>query len=81
MTEQKEQKIRRGDEMEETRWTSDPVCPYCGEEQFDAWELGLEGDGGTTEMDCGACDEMFTVVMHLAVTYSTFRDGENARGY
>jgi len=56
----------------ETIHTKEPVCPYCGHVQRDAWELnlgpGLEGDG---EMDCGECERSFVVSRYCDITYKT----------
>ena len=47
-----------------------PVCPYCGYEMGDAWELGLLGDGDA-EVQCGRCEGWYHVSAHVSVTYST----------
>lgn len=46
------------------------VCPYCGEEASDSWELGSgrEEDG---EMECGHCNRLFHWSREISVTYST----------
>lgn len=48
----------------------EPVCPYCGHEQGDFWEVSLneEGDG---EHECGNCTRTFRWSCHVSVTYST----------
>lgn len=52
--------------------TDEAVCPFCGEEQGDSWELGNggEGDGKTT---CGSCDREFHWSRHVSVSYSTMK--------
>ena len=47
-----------------------PICPKCGHEEFDAWEihLGLCGDG---ETDCGSCGYTMLISRHCSITYTT----------
>lgn len=47
--------------------THDPVCPYCGTEQSDFWEVSGE-DG---EYECGECERTFMWSRYVEVTYST----------
>jgi hypothetical protein len=47
-----------------------PVCPSCGREYHDAWELDLD-DGEESEIQCARCDATFFVVAHISTTYST----------
>ena len=47
------------------------VCPYCGYEDTDSWELHLRWDGDETVTACNACGEDFTVWLNLEATYST----------
>lgn len=58
--------------MSEHEHTDNPVCPYCGHENRDAWEWnlgpGLEGDG---EVDCDSCGKPMIVLRHRSITYST----------
>jgi transcription elongation factor Elf1 len=45
----------------------EPICPYCGHEQSDFWEMtGEDGD-----CDCGNCSRRFTWSRYIDVTYST----------
>jgi hypothetical protein len=51
----------------ERHCTSDPICPYCGEEQGDFWEVsGEDGD-----YDCGHCTRRFRWSRYIDVTYNT----------
>lgn len=43
------------------------VCPYCGAENGDSWELS--GDSGITE--CGTCGRPFSYERCISVDYST----------
>ena len=54
------------------RYNTEPVCPYCGKVQSDAWELHLKSDGDKTEVDCLACELPFTVELDLMVRYNTY---------
>jgi transcription elongation factor Elf1 len=56
-----------------THYTSNIVCPYCGHEDRDSWEVdfgpGMEGD---TRVWCGNCDEEFNVSRNVEVSYTSF---------
>ena len=56
--------------MSNTDYTDEPVCPHCGNEMSDAWELQHE----VNEVDCGWCDKPMKVIRHIEVTYSTRPD-------
>lgn len=45
------------------------VCPYCLQEDEDAWEYNLR-DGDRTEVTCGSCDKKFKVVCSISVDYT-----------
>lgn len=51
----------------DTNYTSETVCPYCGHETQDSWELS--GDDGVDE--CGECEKPFRWARHVGVTYCT----------
>lgn len=52
--------------------TTLPVCPNCGMEMRDAWELDFRANEDV-ETDCGYCGRAIVVTQHLAVTYTTRR--------
>ena len=56
-----------------THYTSNIMCPYCGHENRDSWEVdfgsGMEGD---TRVWCGNCDEEFYVSRNVEVSYTSF---------
>ena len=56
----------------DTEHSDFPICPKCGHEEFDAWEIrlgpGIEGDG---ETDCGGCGYTMLISRHCSVTYTT----------
>jgi hypothetical protein len=58
--------------MSDTEHRDEPICPYCGHAEKDAWEInfgpGLEGDG---ETDCGECGKAYWISRHATITYST----------
>jgi len=60
--------LEKGTEFEYER---EAVCPYCGSEQTDSWEL--PGDGGEEETYCGTCGEDFKYVRNVEITYSTYQ--------
>jgi len=43
------------------------ICPYCGYEQMNSWEI--PGDDGTVE--CGRCEKEFDFTRNVEVTFST----------
>lgn len=50
------------------------TCPYCGWHDRDSWELfrsSTDGDGATTETECGRCEQTFIVTLNVTRTYST----------
>lgn len=46
------------------------VCPYCGDEMTDSWELGSGGEE-SGETNCGNCNRPFYYERHISVSYST----------
>jgi hypothetical protein len=50
-------------------YTDEIVCPYCGSEQGDSWELS--DDSG--DLECGNCDKEFTYERDITVNYTTSR--------
>ena len=55
----------------DTEYMSFPICPYCGAEQRDAWEIPFAGDEGI-EMDCDRCGKPIWIERHVSVEYSTY---------
>ncbi len=51
----------------EHEYTDNVVCPYCGYEDEDSWEL--DDDSGETE--CGSCDKKFEYSRNRSVDYCT----------
>jgi hypothetical protein len=56
----------------DTMRTHNAVCPYCGYEERDSWEINLgdfgEGDGETT---CGSCSRDYFVSRICNISYTT----------
>ena len=54
-------------------YTDFPVCPHCGAEEKDYWEIMDEhtGDGDETEFECGACGGSVVVEIHMSLNFST----------
>ncbi|WP_036689382.1 hypothetical protein [Paucisalibacillus globulus] len=53
-------------------YETDAICPYCGSEQSDSWELSGD-DGEEKETECGSCGEEFKYIRSIEVTYSTYQ--------
>jgi len=51
------------------------VCPHCGYVDHDLGEYDFES--GDIEVECGTCDETFTVSQYVEVTHSTRRKEDN----
>ena len=51
----------------DTKYTSNIICPHCGYEDQDSWEMTK--DSG--EVNCSRCDKEFFVERDVTVTYST----------
>lgn len=49
--------------------TQEVVCPWCGYEHGDSWEIGFD-DG---EDECCECGKQFHYVRDINVTYSTYK--------
>lgn len=57
--------------------THEVVCPYCGQEHGDSWELsGYDGEEST--IDCGTCGEEFIYVRNVSVDYTTCKREEKS---
>ena len=57
-------------------YNQDPVCPYCGHIERDAWELDLE-DEEDCEIECNRCEMEYIVSLHVSISYSTYKkDGD-----
>jgi DNA-directed RNA polymerase subunit RPC12/RpoP len=54
---------------EEPSFTDEIVCPWCGYEQSDPWEMYDSDD----ECECGNCEKIFSYERHVEVTYSSSR--------
>lgn len=49
----------------------EPVCPYCGKKEGDAWELPFSGMEDDIDADCGHCGKTYRVERHVSISYST----------
>ena len=57
----------------ETCMNNEIVCPYCGEEQGDSWEVCSninEGDLGL--ISCEHCEKNFTANRNMSITYDSY---------
>lgn len=58
-------------------YTNELVCPYCGEEQSDSWEI-LSNSDECGDTDCQYCNKNFDYSFSRSVSYSTTcKDGEH----
>lgn len=49
------------------KYTNQIICPYCGYEEHDSWEI--RGDNG--EHECGDCGKEFQYERIVTVIYCT----------
>jgi uncharacterized Zn-finger protein len=55
-----------------TEYTHNLICPYCGHENKDSWEVNMdEGMEWDDDIECGSCDETYRASRHCTITYST----------
>lgn len=54
----------------ENEYTNNPVCPYCGNEDQEAWDHEW-GSHETIEPSCGACGLDYQLTKHESISYST----------
>lgn len=58
----------------DTERTACPVCPYCGHEEKDAWEIDFgSGSEGEAEIICGSCEREYKAERIVDVSYTTFK--------
>jgi len=50
------------------QFTDEIVCPYCGYEHSDSWEMGDQG-----EIECEKCGKTFEYWVETQVHYTTKR--------
>jgi hypothetical protein len=55
-------------------WNTDlPVCPYCGHETRNLWEINFgPGAEGDTTLTCGECEKEFLASRFCDITYTTY---------
>lgn len=56
-------------------YTDAIVCPYCGYEFSDCWEMADSND----ELACYGCDKVFSYERIVDVTYKSSKDQPNDR--
>ena len=56
--------------MKDTEYTIYAICPHCGFEDRDSWEIG-DGEEGDFDVDCSSCDKPFRCSRHITVRYTT----------
>lgn len=61
----------------DTDYTSEVVCPYCGHQHRDSWELLEDCD----TYECVSCEKEFEYQRETEVTYCTWKkDKTPAKG-
>lgn len=56
----------------DTEFTEFPTCPHCGEADQDWWDgLPSKEDGDEWTVECGFCDESYTVTMSVSTYFAT----------
>lgn len=55
--------------MIDCKYTNEIVCPFCGNEFMDSWEIGEGEDIG--ELECDECNKKFFASRHITTTYVT----------
>lgn len=55
--------------------THEIVCPYCGHEMTDSWELSEDDD----EYECEACEKTFHYCREIDVRYTTHRINDDGK--
>ena len=54
------------------RYTIWPVCPHCGNQDTDAWQMSsLDVDDAETFSACKKCGKNYRIIAHIVKTYST----------
>ena len=56
-------------------YTREIVCPYCGYEYIDSWEINQDSTFWEEE-ECPECDKVFEVERNIEVTYVTYKKKE-----
>jgi len=52
---------------------SRPICPHCGHELSDPWEVFSEMEQ-TVEVDCGSCEEVFSLTRSVTFHYAASKE-------
>lgn len=57
-----------------TENTRNIICPYCGYEDLDSWEMTSETEEEETiKIECTNCEKKFDLIYHIVLTYSSFK--------
>jgi alanyl-tRNA synthetase len=61
----------------ETDYTANVICPFCGYEDNNSWEINFGPCGdGETEIICDSCEKNFIASRHVSVNYSSWKKEE-----
>ena len=50
------------------------VCPYCGHEDRDSYEVFDDIEGTMENFECGECGKSFRVSKYCEITYTTEKE-------
>jgi len=63
-----------------TKWTSDPVCPHCGDRYSAWWEDDALHREERAVVECGMCGEQYHVDVHVGATSTCSLTAISSRG-
>lgn len=60
----------------EMKRSEHPICPHCGKEDRDWYELiGLKHDGDIAEIECCSCDKLYWVALQVSYSFMCWKPG------
>ena len=59
-------------------YTNGVICPYCGEEQDDLWDIDGAYTEDETRMDCQDCGKEFASYCHVSHSFTTYEVDKEA---
>lgn len=62
----------------DTAYESNMICPWCGKQQGDTWEIRGAYEEDTIRMNCGSCERPFDSTCMVSYSFSTTRIDEVA---
>ena len=62
---------RHHDNCPQLSGSTRPVCPYCGHEESEPWDVMAIEDGASAVFECQGCERTYHVTVSVRVTYET----------